>query len=292
MQAILITAYKNIDHLEEIIQFFDRGFSIYIHIDKKTGLREEQLKKLNGHKNVFYLSQKYEINWGGINHLRAILDLSEKALEEKNNTYFHLITGHDYPIKNPDDFNQFETHNSNKIFMEFHSMPYNKWQDGGMDRLELYNFYDLIDGRKGIGEKFIKKFAKLQKVIGFKRKFDKGFPDLYAGSTYWSMSREAIEYVFKYLGNNSNFLKRFKYTFCSEEIFFQTILLNSHLKENIVNNNKRFIVWEKRNGNYPANLDLTDYKNIKTSDALFARKFEYPVSSDLFIQIKKDVKKV
>lgn len=284
MQAILITAYKNIDHLIEIIRFFHDGFSVYIHIDKKSTLTKDQIKLLDSYKNVSYVSQKYEINWGGFNHLRAILDLSEKALEEKENTYFHLITGHDYPIKSITDFKQFE--NTRKIFMEYHPMPYNAWEDGGLDRLEQYNFYDFIDGREGIGESIIKKFGKLQKAVGFKRKFYKNFPSLYGGSTYWSMSREALKYVFEYLHNNPQFLNRFKYTFCSEEIFFQTILLNSEFKENIVNNNKRFIVWEKRNGNYPANLDLSDFENIEASDALFARKFEYPVSSDLFDKIK------
>lgn len=35
-QAILITAYKNYHHLEEIIAFFDDDFEIYIHIDRKS----------------------------------------------------------------------------------------------------------------------------------------------------------------------------------------------------------------------------------------------------------------
>lgn len=291
MQAILITAYKNINHLNDIIRFFDEKFSLYIHIDKKSTLTKDELELLNRYKNVRYLTQKYEINWGGLNHLKAILDLSEKAFEEEQNSYFHLITGHDYPIKSLNNFSQFETKYSDKIFMEYHPIPYSAWKNGGMDRLEQYNFYDLIDGRKGIGEQFLKKFGKLQEAIGFKRKFDKGFPDLYAGSTYWSMNREGINYVFQYLQNNPGFLKRFKYTFCSEEFFFQTILLNSYLKESIVNDNKRFIVWEERNGNYPANLDLTDYQKIKTSDAFFARKFEYPISSQLFLKIKEDIKK-
>jgi hypothetical protein len=171
--------------------------------------------------------------------------------------------------------------------MEYHPLPYPAWPDGGMDRLLYYNMYDWIDGRKGLGERLIKGFAKRQKMAGFRRKYYEGFPPLYGGSTYWSLRRKSLEYIFEYMNSNPKFLKRFNYSFCSEEIFFQTILLNSPLKEGIVNNNMRFIVWEKRNDNFPANLDDSDYDAILKSDALFARKFEYPVSANLLKKIKQ-----
>lgn len=291
MQAILITAYKNYHHLEEIIDFFHTNFSIYIHIDGKSPISAEEEIRLTSKKNVKLVSRKYKVNWGGINHLKAILLLAEEAFKEKGNQYFHLITGHDYPIKSLSEFENFLATNGDKDFMEHFPLPYSAWPEDGMDRLSRYNLYDLIDGRKGIGERLIKGFSKIQKKIGFKRKFYKGFPKQYGGSTYWSLKRETIQYIFDYMNEHPQYLKRFRYSFCSEEIFFQTILLNSPLKDKIVNNNMRFIIWEKRNDNFPANLDINDYENITKSDALFARKFEYPVSTDLFEKIKTNIYK-
>lgn len=290
MQAILITAYKNYAHLNELVNFFDRNFSIYIHVDKKSLIDEKNLSDLRRKKNVFLVSQEYKINWGGINHLKAILLLANRALENNQNTYFHLITGHDYPIKTLSDFYGFHEANKDKNFMEFHTLPYSAWPEEGMDRLSRYNLYDLIDGRNGFGERLIKGFSKIQKILGFTRKFYPGFPKLYGGSTYWSLNRCSLEYVFHYMKEHPRFLKRFKYSFCSEELFFQTILLNSSVKDSIINNNMRYIVWEERNGNFPANLDENDYENIIKSDALFARKIEYPVSSILFSKIKQYIK--
>ncbi|MEN9919498.1 MAG: hypothetical protein RL662_1934 [Bacteroidota bacterium] len=287
MQAILITAYKNYHHLEELINYFDDGYTIYIHIDKKSSILSDTLAKLKSYKQVKYISQRYTIHWGGINHLHAILELAQRALEESDNRYFHLITGHDYPIKSLADFSSFYQSNSDKDFMEFHPLPYHSWPEGGMDRLSRYNFYDVFDGRKGMGERLIKGLSKLQKQLKFSRSFYPDFPKLHGGSTYWSLKKDSLAYVFQYMLKHPQYLKRFKYSFCSEEIFFQTILLNSSFKDNIVNNNLRFIVWEKRNGNFPANLDNTDYTNIVVSDALFARKFEYPASQDLFDNLKK-----
>ncbi|PXV62098.1 core-2/I-Branching enzyme [Dysgonomonas alginatilytica] len=291
MQAILITAYKNYHHLEELVNFFDDRFNIYIHIDKKSSISPKDIQKLSALKKVQYLSQQYKINWGGINHLKAILELTKEAIKNKENKYFHLITGHDYPIKSLDEFTKFLEINKDKDFMEYHLLPYSAWPENGMDRLSRYNMYDLLDGRTGLNERLIKGFSKFQKVIGFKRNFSKDFPLLYGGSTYWSLKRESIEYVFQYMSDHPKYLTRFKYSFCSEEIFFQTILLNSPMKESIINNNMRFIIWEERNGNFPANLDNSDYKNITASDALFARKFEYPVSESLLDNIKADINK-
>lgn len=291
MQAILITAYKNYHHLENLVNFFDGSFNIYIHIDKKSSLSKENLNKLSSKERVQYVSQQYKINWGGINHLKAILDLIKEAINNKENEYFHLITGHDYPIKPLEVFSQFFEKNKGNDFMEYHTLPYSSWPENGMDRLSRYNIYDLLDGRTGVNERLIKGFSKLQKAIGFKRSFSKNFPPLFGGSTYWSLKRESLEYVFQYMNDHPKYLKRFKYSFCSEEIFFQTILLNSPMKETILNNNMRFIIWEDRNGNFPANLDSSDYENIKNSDALFARKFEYPVSESLLNKIKADISK-
>ena len=288
MQAILITAYKNYSHLEDIIDFFDHNFSIYIHIDRKSYISQQELSKLRNKANVHYISQTYKINWGGINHLKAIIELLGEAVKNSDNNYFHLITGHDYPIKPLDEFISLEKDNT-RIYMEYHTLPYQPWPEGGMDRLSRYNMYDLIDGRSGLGERLIKGFSKLQKKLGIKRGFDKNFPKLYGGSTYWSLSREAVEYCFRYMDEHPEYYPRFKYSFCSEEIFFQTILLNSELKEKIINDNKRFIVWEERNGNFPANLDDSDYNNIKNSQALFARKFEFPISEALLTEIKKSL---
>ena len=98
-QAILITAYKNYHHLEEIIQCFDVNFEIYIHLDKKSKISKEELARLKGYNIVKSIAQKYSVNWGGFNHLKSILYLTEKALQSQDNHYFHLITGHDFPIK-------------------------------------------------------------------------------------------------------------------------------------------------------------------------------------------------
>lgn len=229
-QAILITAYKNYHHLEDIIAFFDEDFTIYIHIDKKSYIAEQELLSLKQYSNVKLISQKFKVNWGGFNHLRSILYLAEKALENPSNHYFHLISGHDFPIKPVSDF-KFFFNNTNKEYINCFQISSSKWANNGtLDRLEYYNLYDLFNWKIDFHKRIIKKIIHWQKKIHFKRSMQLNASHLYGGSTWWSLSRECLNYVIQYSNKNNIFLNRFKYTLCSEEFYFQTILMNSNLK--------------------------------------------------------------
>ena len=286
-QAILITAYKNINHLKKIANCFDDNFSIYIHIDKKSRLSDKEIDELKKIKNVIFVSRYFKTNWGGMNHLNSILLLLKEAIKSKEIEYFHLISGHDFPIKSPEKMNDFMLANKGKEFIEHFEMPAKVWANGGMDRILLYNLHDIIDGKGRYG-KYINNFIKLQKKLNIKRNMN-DFPKLYGGSTWWSLSFDCCNYVLDYMDKNPSFLKRFRHTFCAEEIFFQTIILNSPFKKNVVNDYLRFIVWETKNGNCPANLDESDFENIEISEKIFARRFEYPVSNALVEKIKKTI---
>lgn len=283
-QALLITAYKNIHHLKHIINHFDGDFSFYIHIDKKSQVsRNEILELKQASKNIF-ISQNYKTNWGGVNHLKCTLLLMKEALLNKKIEYIHLISGHDFPIKSSSYFTSFLEENKGKQFFEYFSLPTKIWENGGMDRLNYYNLYDTINA-KGKYERVIRKIINLQKKLGFKRHLNFDNHDLYGGSTWWTLSYDCCKYIDDFIKKTPKFLKQFEYTFCAEEIFFQTIVMNSPFKGTVVNDNLRYIVWEFRNGNIPANLDETDYNELINNKQLFARRFEYPVSENLVMRL-------
>lgn len=288
-QAILITAYKNYQHLEEIICFFDENFEIYIHIDKKSSIARKELLSLQKHAIVKLVSQKYKVNWGGFNHLKSILYLSEIALKNKENHYFHLISGHDFPIKRASYFETFFK-NKNTEFIDCFEIPFSGWENGGLDRIEYYSLFDQLNWKNSFQKKIIKKIIHWQKINGFKRKIGLKIPKLYGGSTWWSLTRECLSYVVVYTKNNKAILKRFKYTFCSEEFYFQTLIMNSSFGSKIENDNLRYIDWSNRNGNNPSVLDETDFEKMLDSNSFFARRFEYPISLKIVTKLKDFLK--
>lgn len=288
-QAILITAYKNYHHLEEIIQCFDANFQLYIHLDLKSEISDNELANLRKHEIVKLVEQKYKVHWGGFNHLKSILYLAEQALKNPENYYFHLITGHDFPIKSNDYFIEFFNGNKNSEFINYYNFPNSTagWSgNNGMDRIEYYNFYDVWNAKIHEQYEKIALAIRFQKRLGFKRRISSKMPPLYGGSTYWSLSRECVRYVMVFTQKNKWVLNRFKYTLCAEEFYFQTVIMNSDFADKVINDNLRHIDWVARNGNNPAILDETDFEKLKESNAVFARKFDYPTSKCLLDKIK------
>lgn len=273
--AILITAYKNVHQVVDIINYFDDCFNFYIHFDRKN--TPNDIYKLHDYKNVHVFSE-YKVNWGSLNHLKAILFLSKKALENKENNYFHLISGQDFPTKPADYYS-----NSNNNFLQFEKLPTPAWNgDGGLNRYNYFNIFDLISlNNKARLFKLNNFFIKIQKTLKIKRKnLNTYFNCIYGGGTWWSLTREALEYVV-YNPKSNIYLKRMRYCFCSEEIYFQSILMNSNLKQTIKNNNLRYIDWESNRGGIPSFLDKTDFNKIINQDYLFARKFDDKSSEEL-----------
>lgn len=285
-QAILITAYKDFNHLEEIINFFEESFELYIHIDKKSNVSASQLLRFKSYQQVKLISQKYRVNWGGINHLKSILYLSEQALKNPQNNYFHLISGQDYPIKNLSYFKSF-FENREEEYIEFFSIPNSGLNgNGGLDRVEYFNFYDILNAKIPFQNKIINVTINLQKKLSLKRSISLKMPKLYGGSTWWSLSRNCLNYVVEHTKLNRFVLRRFNQTLCSEEFYFQTIIMNSIFSKKVIGNNLRYIDWHTRNGSEPAVLDDTDYERLIKSDAFFARKFGNTHSSSLMNRMK------
>ena len=281
-QAILILAHKNFDDLIDLIGFFDDSFSIYIHIDKKAKIDSQTKKDIARSKNVKHISFKYSVNWGGTNVLRAHVLLAKEAIKDPEISYFHMITGQDYPVKSISHFKQL-VHNSNPVdYLEHFKIPTGQWRRGGMYRVDYYNFYDLLNARKN-NRLFIHRLVRLQEILKIKRPFlrDK-IPNLFGGSAFWSLTRQTLEYVVDYTNRDGYLLRRLSHTLAPDEIFFQTVIMNSSYAKNVVNDNRRYIDHAtNRGGGPPAVLDESDFEKIISSNKLFARKFDSPLSDKL-----------
>ena len=289
-QGVLITAFNQFGLLKKLIDFFDDDFSILIFLDKKSNYSEEEIEILRNSRNVVFLTRLFNVNWGGPKQLKSRLLLAEEALKFKDLEYFHFITGQDFPIKNCDYIKDFILNNKGKEFIGNTELPKKEWiGNGGLDRMRYYYFHDYINYKTRIGKRVLKASRFLQKLLKVNRKFPEGFPKLFGGSPFWTLSYPCLKYVVDYTKENPKFLKRFDFCFAATEIYFQTILMNSYFKENVVNKSLRYIDYERRNNYSPAFLDETDYEKLLASDALFARKFKFPTSEKLISKLEANI---
>jgi hypothetical protein len=286
--GILILAHQYPDHLTDLINCFDEDFYFYIHIDKESKFSLSDIDALRKIPRVQLVSQKLRVRWGGFNHLNSILLLAREALKQHDLEYFHVISGQDYLIKPVSVIKSIFKSNP-ADYMDYFEVLNSKWKSEWIKRISYYGFYEIFNSKSYLGNKIITAILVLQKKFGFSRALPN--TKLYGGSGWWSLSRTSIDYVMAYTEREPSLLKRLRLTFCADEIYFQTILLNSPFKEKIVNNNLRYIDWTRRNGNFPAILDESDFQSLAHSDKVFARKFEFPVSEKLKQMINENVLK-
>lgn len=276
MQAIIITAYKNEKQLLRLVNYF-RDFQIYIHIDLKSDIDTSIFSSFNNVKVI----KQYSIGWGTINHIKAIIQLMRMALNDKKCEYIHIISGQDMPVRSLKDFHSFFP--SKKIYMEY------------FDVSDLNNKFKRRYSKGTISSNLNQK-SKFTKLLNFiygmlhkKRENIGEFKRIYKGLIWMSMPREVGEYILNYIEKNE-FLKELNHVIIPEEFIFQTIILNSKFRGQVVNNNLRYNDWsKKRNGSFPAILDETDYKKIINGNYFFARKIDSEISKKLINLFEKRI---
>ena len=104
------------------------------------------------------------------------------------------------------------------------------------------------------------------------------------------MAANGSKEVMEYLKNNPKALQFFKRTWGVDEVIFQTILLNSPLKDSIINNNLRFIEFEKNAVN-PRILTQADAKALLDSGKFIARKFSLEQFPEIILFLDNELDK-
>ena len=284
-QAVIIIAHQGFEQLKSLIELLTPVFEVYVHINKRAPRSEwekfgfEQMK----HVKVFSL---YKINWGGSNFLKAILYLMNEALKNEKIDYFHIISGEDWPVRNVEEIYQ-RFQNEKNVYMHHKKVKEAKGKAGRRVRSfqSCYTFLNIMDFKKIPQKIFTKLFMAFQMCIGVDRTKNLSI-ELAHGLVFGELPRSAVEYCLDYCYKNPDFLAFLEYGFASDEFFFQTILLDSpEWSKKFVYDNLRYIVWERRNGSYPAILDETDMEGIRSGDYVFARKVRMPVSEKLIHKI-------
>jgi len=281
--AYIVLAHKLPEQLIRLVRKLNTPGSVFfIHVDKKAHaeIYKRMTESLASCENVHFL-ERHAIYYGDYSHVRATLAGIRKLLVfQIPFDYVILITGQDYPIKSNEQIETCLRDSGQKSYMEYFSLPDgDNWKDdnGGQDRINYWYLHwrgwelplmKRIQSWVSIPDRtwsFLSKVLPLQRCLPGKFKG-------YGGSAYWCLSRDCTEYVDEFTRRNRSFVKFFEHVGIPGEIFFQTILLNSPLRDRVVNDNLRYIVWS--NSRHPATLGKPDFDLFMDTHNLFARKFD------------------
>ncbi len=272
----LILAHKELGQLDRLIQNLEgENTHFFIHIDKKVSLKD--IKRLGSYGNpcVTFIKHRKDIAWGGFNMIIATLSLLKAAMASvgKEDSYFILLSGQDFPIKSNQEIQQFLFQNYGKEFITHWQIPHSHWENGGVDRFIYYWFVDEV------GMQLSQHLFAFQKANGMVREYYEDFPP-FGGSQWWCLTRECVAYILRFIRTNPVILDYFKNTLIPDEMFFQTIVIHSDFRNKVVNDNLRYIVFEKGNS-HPNYLLASDCKLLIDSEKLWARKFDHTIDHEI-----------
>ncbi len=282
----MILAHKDLEQVVKLCEKISPYFEIYIHIDKSTFINNEIKTELTN-MNVHWWSV-YNVKWGSYNIVLATVMLMKEALKDDQNSYFHLISGQDWPLQDPlTIFNNFV--NDQNIYMDYFKAK-NTFKAGEnlIWWVKYYFNYNQINRRSLFGKIYHRLILLIQRMIRID-KLKKNHLDsdaIYAGQEWVDIPRDALSYAIKEFDSNKAIQRVFETSFCSDEMWLQTILCNSNFKDRINKDIHRYINWTEKNGSYPAILDEEDFDKIKNGDYWWGRKISMPISNELIKRLE------
>ncbi|MFM5314184.1 beta-1,6-N-acetylglucosaminyltransferase [Aeromonas veronii] len=290
----MILAHNNPRHLERLVdKLRHSNCQIFIHIDKASDI--EQFKRIT-YSNVEFVKNRVSVYWGGFSLTQATLNLLEYAINKTDCHRFQLLSGVDYPIKPISKLESFLSNNDKMEFITLNSIIDEQSAlffrisrphliDSKVTNPKTRGDYIYIKSEvdelvNSVLESTIKKLH-LERIDNLTRKFR-----IYKGSNWFNLSREAAQYCIDFIKYNNDFLDAFRFTECSDEMFFHTIIGNSRFCERVCKNFEHkkanaehklfsglhYVNWNSR----PAPKTFTEIEELDelvSSQAFFARKF-------------------
>lgn len=297
--AYLILAHEQPEMFRRLVTALNaRHVKIFAHIDKKTD--EDEFKRGGDGAAVTFVTDRLRVNHSGFTQPQAMLKLLETAVSHDRFDYYIFLSGRDYPIKGNDYIAHYLTEHFGTNFINFYPLV------GDADwvkNITKYYFVDELGSCPYLLRRAVKGCIRAVNVVLPDRPFLPGMTP-YRGSNWWALTDATVRYILDFVKSPSGapYIQFFRRVSSSDEIFFQTIVLNSpfaphcrYYRRDVMeappgslkNENKaylHYIDWTVGREN-PAVFDISDYDNLRESEALFARKFDLRKSADLLDKI-------
>ncbi|MEG3435921.1 beta-1,6-N-acetylglucosaminyltransferase [Pannus brasiliensis CCIBt3594] len=313
----LILAHGNPEQLLRLVKALRTGSSrspILIHYDFHHSRYPFDPEVFERFENARVLRDPVAVEWGGFSLVEAILHGMERAIAGGPDfDWVSVLSAQDYPIQPIDRIERFLQDTDRDGFLEYFraddppEIPSEfglRWlKKTGIERY-YYQYRPLPSTTPRILKRLFFHLDRLTEWQPFFRfpiargevfygtrsprpPFDRTF-QCYAGSSWFTISRECVLYLLEFARKNPDLAEYYRRTLHSDESFFQTVLINSR-KFNIVNDNLRFIPWNRASSSHPSILQIQDLDRLLASGKHFARKFDLAVDEQILDALDREL---
>lgn len=278
--AYLIMAHTQPELLKELLRRVDdERNDIYLHVDSKA--KNYPVTEMTSvlKKSSCVLTERMDVQWGSDSQIHCEMILLKEAVKTEH-SYYHLISGMDLPIKSQNEIHAFFDQYDGLEFVD-EDLP--QISEAALSRVKYYHRYY---GKAGSLKDILGAMeTKTQKLLGVNRLKSEKDTVFQKGRNWFSITHGLAKLVVE----KEDWIRRvFAKTVCGDELFLQTIARNSKYAEKICNPNTmpeipdtRLIDWERGSNNNPYVFRETDYEELKSSKALFARKFDLTIDKKI-----------
>ncbi len=263
----LVLAYKNPTQLHKLIQALDTGETIFlIHIDSNIAIQPFlNMFKKDNNSRIFFTPKRYHVSWINFSLLEAILCLIQYYFKLGIRAdYFHLISGEDYPTKSNDYIKNFLEKNQGKSFMHYFTLANEHTREEDINNSKLNRW---LNNEKNI----ICNNIKLKNKNTFLEQSEQ--ITHYGGSLGWSLHLDCIKYINETCIKKSWLYPLYKNSLFPANMFLHTVIMNSHLKNTVENNNLRYVKWQKTQISSDS-LFISNWDNLIINNKLFTHRFD------------------
>lgn len=292
--AYLIMAHHNFNQLHRLLRFLDSAENnIFLHVDKKAkDFDHAAIMQACTISKVTLIPRK-SLSWGGDSLTQCEIALLKSAIPEMYD-YYHLISGDDIPLCSIKKINEFFESHSGKLFISINWDATNRPGTGIYNRIRYYNLFQNWVGRgtNGIKHYFWELqliFKNIQKKWGLDRCRNLSFK-LGKGSQWFSITHAFAVHTVSYY--ESVLRKAFSYSYGTDELLVQTVILNSpaFMDQLFKEGNMRLIDWSRSaDGCSPYTFTIEDYDLMMNSGKLWARKVSQDVDGRIIDRIYQTI---
>lgn len=287
--AVLVQCHKNPKQINMFLEVMKHPlFTFFVHVDKKSAISDKILTR----NDVVILPDecRVEVQWGTFSLVDATLSLLRYAQQYDSFDFYWLCSGQDFPIKPLAEIaNWFESHPDNDFLNLFKSRNTGLNKENKYDKRLVVYYPQWM-----LGNKFWKRVVKriyIDCTGGYnhtfswaRRKKIKSF-DYYFGAEWICITNRTLSWIMNYLDKNIDYYHFMKNSFCPDESFFQTLVMNSPFTSKRMDF-LHYIEWSEKN-NSPNVLLFSDLEKLLSSDKLVARKFDESIDSKIISELIK-----
>lgn len=268
--AFLVLAHDDWDHLRRLLIKLseDNRDTVVVHIDRRVPRATfDTFKNAIRRQNLLFLRAQ-RCYWGDYSLVEATLRcLDMLAACGRPYDYVTLISGHDYPVRPIAHLRKFLSRANGQEFIECFEMSKVNWtKNGPYCERYSYNFTPFAAARRSY--RLLTATMALNKLL----KIDRQMPcdlNAFSGSQWWTLTRQATE-MLRERAKHKAIIRFFRTTLIPDEMYFQTLLANSHFVDCIAGRNLSFISWN--HDGRPEWLTKTHVGQIERGRYFFARK--------------------